>query len=337
MQADSITPIQHYADPLQRFPVFKTNDPEEFRDTLLNRFGARRAEITNRPNLRAKGNLVQLQNLALVYGACNFGAIVDYPEGDRFRLLTPMAGKGEATIGRNRVAVDGHWSCIVSPGRTTGLAIEGSHEWLNIRFEPNVLERKLASLLGARPSGRLEFGAAVDRNHPQVQNLWRLICFFAEQFDATADPLPTPVLRELEETVLVAFLYANPHTFSHLLDREAKDTVPSHVRRVEEYIEAHWDQALGIESLVAETGVGARAIFKAFRQARGYSPMAFARMVRLRHARKMLSRPDPAASVTRIAFACGFGNLGHFARDYSKAFGERPSETLARSLRATLP
>jgi len=32
-----------------------------------------------------------------------------------------------------------------------------------------------------------------------------------------------------------------------------------------------------------------------------------------------------------VAFNCGFGNLGHFAREYREAFGELPSETLARA------
>ena len=109
--------------------------------------------------------------------------------------------------------------------------------------------------------------------------------------------------------------------------------MPAHVRRAEEFIEAHWDQVIGIESLVEATGVGARAIFKAFQQTRGYSPMAFARMVRLKHARAMLAAPDAETTVTLVAFACGFGNLGHFARDYRQAFGERPSQTLARAAR----
>jgi transcriptional regulator GlxA family with amidase domain len=56
-------------------------------------------------------------------------------------------------------------------------------------------------------------------------------------------------------------------------------------------------------------------------------------MVRLRHAREMLGAGDPEASVTSVAFVCGFGNLGHFARDYRETFGERPSETLARAAR----
>ena len=32
-------------------------------------------------------------------------------------------------------------------------------------------------------------------------------------------------------------------------------------------------------------------------------------------------------------FKCGFGNLGHFARDFRKMFGELPSEVLARTRR----
>jgi AraC-like DNA-binding protein len=217
------------------------------------------------------------------------------------------------------------------------LVTDAGHRWFNLRIDPGAFEQKLACLLGARPRGKLEFAVAIDRDHPQFQNLWRLVQFFSEQLNATSDQLPRPALRELEQAILVAFLYANRHTFSHLLDRDASDTVPSHVRRAEEYIEAHWDQAITIESLVEATGVGARAIFKAFQQSRGYSPMAFARMVRLTHARDKLAAPDPETSVTTIAFACGFGNLGHFARDYRETFGERPSATLARAMRNALP
>jgi transcriptional regulator GlxA family with amidase domain len=47
----------------------------------------------------------------------------------------------------------------------------------------------------------------------------------------------------------------------------------------------------------------------------------------------MLATPDLETSVTSVAFVCGFGNLGHFARDYRETFGERPSETLSRAAR----
>jgi AraC-like DNA-binding protein len=320
-------------DPLRRFPVFSTSDSEEFRDALLTRFGASGAVVKDPARFQARGNLVQLQNIGLVYGNSNTGVSAEYPEADRFRLLTAMSGNGHAAIGNDAVGLDADQSCIVSPGQRVVLSAEAGHDWFNLRIDPGAFERKLASLLGARPNGKLEFAPAVNRNSPRFQQLWRLIRFFSEQIDAASDPLPALVLRELEQTILVAFLSANRHSFSHLLEREPADTVPAHVRRAEEFIEAHWDQAIGIESLVEATGVGARAIFKAFQQTRGYSPMAFARMVRLKHARQMLTAPDAETSVTLIAFACGFGNLGHFARDYRRAFGERPSETLARATR----
>jgi AraC-like DNA-binding protein len=321
------------ANPLRRFPVFRTTDPEEFRHALLTRFGATRADIKSSEGLTATGSLLQLQSIGLIYGQGSTAASAEFPEADRFRLFSTLSGKGETRIGKRAIALDADQCGIISPGHQCTLGADGGHEWFNLRIDSGAFERKLAYLLGARPNGKLEFEPVVNRNAPRFQQLWRLLRFFAEQLDATSEKLPPLVLHELEQTILVAFLSANRHSFSHLLEREPADTLPTHVRRAEEFIEAHWDEAISIEKLVEATGVGARAIFRAFQQTRGYSPMAFARMVRLRHARQMLSAPDRETTVTAVAFICGFGNLGHFARDYRETFGERPSETLARTTR----
>jgi AraC-like DNA-binding protein len=319
--------------PLKRFPVFRTSDPEEFRHALLTRYGASNAEIKCSERMIARGNLVQLQSIGLIYGHGTAPAWCDFPESERFRLFSALSGQGQSTIGKHAVALDADQCCIISPGQRAILASECDHEWFNLRIEPGAFENKLACLLGARPNGKLEFEHAVNRNSSRFQPLWQLILFFAEQLDSARGQMPPLLLRELEQTILVGFLTANRHTFSDLLERDPADTLPCHVRRAEEFIEAHWDQAVTIEKLVEATGIGARAMFRAFQQTRGYSPMAFAKMVRLRHARNMLSRPGPQASVTAIAFVCGFGNLGHFARDYRQAFGERPSMTLAKATR----
>ena len=103
------------------------------------------------------------------------------------------------------------------------------------------------------------------------------------------------------------------------------------MRTIEEYIEANWTKPITIETLTELTGISARGIFKAFQRSRGYSPMAFAKQIRLQHARDMLQQGRSLTTVTAAAFACGFSNLGHFAKDYREFFGERPSETLGRS------
>lgn len=88
-----------------------------------------------------------------------------------------------------------------------------------------------------------------------------------------------------------------------------------------------------MEALAAAAGASTRSVFKAFRELRDCSPMAFVKSIRLGHARRMLQQPNPTTTVVSVAFACGFLNPGHFARDYRLAFGELPSVTLASSRR----
>jgi len=60
--------------------------------------------------------------------------------------------------------------------------------------------------------------------------------------------------------------------------------------------------------------------------------MDFVRHQRLQHARRMLMDAHSSLSVTDVAYSCGFGNLGHFARHYSRKFGELPSATVRKRL-----
>jgi AraC-like DNA-binding protein len=210
---------------------------------------------------------------------------------------------------------------------------EGRHGWLTLRVSAAAVEQRLISVLGFRPKGSLAFEPAADHNRPEVQVLRQLMAFLVEQLDATAANLPALVLGSLEQTVIAALLFASRHTFSSLLEQRVPDASFREVCQAEEYIEANWNKPVRIVDLIGLTNVSSRSLFKSFRSARGYSPMAFAKMIRLQHARQMLEAGNSSTSVTAVAFDCGFGNLGHFAREYREAFGELPSETLARTRR----
>ena len=64
-------------------------------------------------------------------------------------------------------------------------------------------------------------------------------------------------------------------------------------------LEANWNKSIRIEDLVKLTNVGTRSLFRSFRKTRGYSPMAFAKLLRLNHAKEMLSNGGSNTSVTR--------------------------------------
>jgi transcriptional regulator GlxA family with amidase domain len=161
-----------------------------------------------------------------------------------------------------------------------------------------------------------------------MQRLRRFIRFLVNEIDATDADIPGPAMAELEEAMMVFFLLGSRSSFSPLLERLSPAAAPWQVRRVEQYIEAHWDQPITMEALARESTASVRSIFHAFKQCRGYSPMAFLKQVRLQNARRMLSRADVVTSVLEVAVTSGFSNPGHFAKDYFERYGERPSETL---------
>jgi AraC-like DNA-binding protein len=197
-----------------------------------------------------------------------------------------------------------------------------------LKIDRGALLSKWTALAGRQPRGDLKFEPVADSRTPEAIYLRRLFMFLVDELGASERNIPPLALAEFEQSVIVSFLCANRHDESRFLDREPVGTAPWQVRRAEEYIEAHWDQPITVEALAVATGASARSIFHFFKASRGYAPMVFVKQVRLRHARQLLMMPDENTSVTSVAFDCGFTNLGHFAKDYGKCFGELPSETL---------
>ena len=145
----------------------------------------------------------------------------------------------------------------------------------------------------------------------------RVATFVGTIFDITE-------FKELEQRLLAQSLIENAGTTD-----SAVNARPG-LRVAEEYIRHNWNKPLSNDLLAQLAGVSTRQYFKLFRKVRGCTPNVFVKRVRLKHARSMLQNTEIEHSVTGVALACGFSNLGHFARDYRLAFGELPSITLNR-------
>jgi AraC-like DNA-binding protein len=321
------------ADPLHRFPVFRTSDPEELRQLGSSLFGAARIDLRNVENFEARVNLIKLQETGLAFGATSADLAIDHFAADFIRLQ--IAHKGRAnTVAEGRTTDINDRQLAITPGGVRSRTnCEAGHERLTLRLDEQALLQRLTALLGAKPKGELNFDAVIAADQPHAQSLSRLILFLSEQLDSSASRLPAPVCRELELALQISFLYASRHSFSHLLENQEKMPAPWVVRRIEEFIEAHWQEAITIERLAAEAGVSTRAIFRAFERSRGYSPMAFAKAIRLKRAREILTSGDPRVSVTAAAFQSNFASPSRFAKDYRDAYGELPSETILRMRR----
>lgn len=162
----------------------------------------------------------------------------------------------------------------------------------------------------------------------------RYVQYIYEEILADASILNSSlVMAELQIALQAMFLELLPqqelpiNTFSKVCDI----ATDKHVNSARAFIHAHLGEPLSIGQISAKIGVHPRTLHKRFRDHLNTTPMAYVKARRLEQVRQDLLAADPSRiTIARAASRWGFNNLGHFAVDYRKAFGEPPSATLRR-------
>ncbi len=104
---------------------------------------------------------------------------------------------------------------------------------------------------------------------------------------------------------------------------------PRQRRAIVDYIEANLGEALTLDGMAAELGLGACGFAKAFRRSFGVPPYAYVILRRIERARRMLV--ETVEPIKAIATACGFADQAHLTRLLSRKFGVTPA-ALRRSV-----
>src|SRR5262249_46110469 len=111
-------------------------------------------------------------------------------------------------------------------------------------------------------------------------------------------------------------------------DKVTQSALPADLARALGWLRAHLSEPIDLERLALVAGVRPRTLQTHFKMFLGTTPLGWLRGMRLAHARRELEYARADASVTDIALAAGFNQLGRFAVYYRTAFGEAPSMTL---------
>jgi AraC family ethanolamine operon transcriptional activator len=120
---------------------------------------------------------------------------------------------------------------------------------------------------------------------------------------------------------------------------QAQSALPRPFRRAElaqlteAFLEETLCQPITLAALSDRLFSSQRTLLYAFEQVLGTSPMAYLKVMRLQAVHRLLKAQDsPAKSISSIAADHGFYSHGHFSRDYKILFGERPKDTMNRTM-----
>ncbi|HEY1781559.1 MAG TPA: helix-turn-helix domain-containing protein [Roseiarcus sp.] len=136
------------------------------------------------------------------------------------------------------------------------------------------------------------------------------------------------VSRALEDSLITAMVdclgRAEPIRGSYAGERRA-----ALIRRMDEHLQEQDDFPVYVTELCQALGVSERSLERACQDHLSMGPKRYLGLRRLHMARRALIGSDPSCStVSQIALAHGFWELGRFAVRYQQAFGEPPSATL---------
>jgi AraC-like DNA-binding protein len=149
-------------------------------------------------------------------------------------------------------------------------------------------------------------------------------------------PVTGPALRQLQVDLIEPFLWRFMFDESRRHERRTLSGAAI-VRSVEDWVDGHSPETIQLADLCRALRLSRRTLQRAFTEVLGMGPARYLTLKRLTAVRAELRRGDPAAAtVTDIALRYGFWELGRFARDYRRTFGESTSETLTKRTRRSV-
>jgi len=168
-------------------------------------------------------------------------------------------------------------------------------------------------------------------SQPAMARLLRLHEAAGQLAESAAEVIEQPeTARALEQSLLHAMISCLAESMPVKTGWGA-DRHNAIIARFEEVLGANYDRPLYLAEICAAVGASERVLRLSCMEHLGIGPVRYLWLRRMHLARRALIQTAPGtATVTDIATASGFWELGRFAVEYRALFGEAPSASLRR-------
>lgn len=234
----------------------------------------------------------------------------------------------------NRAGVSGrlHRNSDSPPGDFAEIEWSADCTQLCLMIPRGVLESELEHILGSSVTVPLRFGFSMDLTTPMGRSWADALRLVTREMDDGPGVASHPLaVRHVERLLLDGVLLGQGHNYSEALTGPARPGATGPVARAVDVLQDRPSEPWSTATLAREVHLSPRALQEGFQRDVGRPPMTYLREVRLRRTRDELRAAAPnTTTVSAVASRWGIVHMGRFAAAYRKAFGEAPSQTLAR-------
>jgi len=259
-------------------------------------------------------------------GSKSMGTTVLLPDYLAFAIPVSWAGEyfinGEPAC-RTSIYLAADTSCVHVRG--------GRRLTLGVTLPRTAFVETVAALRGAEPEVLTAADRLLTHTPAAASELRRRIgaVIEASGADHALSRPPQEMAHEVFGLMTDAYLAARPGTTPKGQPIRQPDRI---VRKAEERFMAAEGVPVSLADLCAAAGVSKSTLYLAFDRVCGQPPLQYFHKRRLTRARlHLLESPPRRGAVKRVALETGFKELGRFACEYRRLFGESPSATLTSS------
>lgn len=313
---------------LDSYPLIRSRSVTEARDLVGQVLSPHRLHVIGSANhFEARHNQINLGRIAL--NVLSYGAEVDIDPGERgdyYLLQLPLQGRARVRCNGQEAWVSTDMMSVLQPRAETRMRWSGDCAMIMLQVPGQVI---CAESAAGHPLPA--FKLTRSRRDPAVAAWWQAVTDLTSNLHSHgALWLRHPAASGAMESFLLSGLHLL-HPSSQGADRLGEPGDVSRLQRAVDHIHAHVHEAMSLTTIAAAACMSPRALEAAFRRRFDASPLAYARVVRLKQVHQALqlaAAEGRPISVTDVALQHGFVHMGRFAAYYKQHFGCLPSVTL---------
>ena len=313
--------------------ILQSKDVDETRALVAGVFCDHRLSLTDRTS-QLDYRHRYFRTPAMSFSVIRYGAGVRVaPQAleSFFLIQLPLKGGDRIESAKESLLSQPGRGTIHCPGESFSMNWSADCAKLAVRIERDAMERHAAALLGRPLPQRLHFAAEMDTRKGSGLAWERTIRQLLRSVQQTPELVGHPLMQaQFEQLIMSGLLIWQGNTLSNCLGQPTANVQPRHLKLAEDYMRAHLDAPITNEELAALTGISLRTLYNSFQKFRGVSPMRYLKDLRMDKVREALLDTNRAHNVTTVATQWGFFELGRFAAEYRRRYGESPSDTLRR-------
>lgn len=313
---------------MPRSRAFSFTDPDAYQETVR----ASQAAILalNRGEFRAALTHIDLDRMWMQWGFDSLPRIARTTLDPERAIVMFVADSEQAPSQVGGGALTSENIAVFGKGSTNIIRTEASHKWATMSLRHADLSAAGKALVGQEITCPSE--TYLIKRPPELLARLRTLHAQAVVLARSApEMLAAPaVAKALEQSLTHAMITV----LSGTTTTERRWLPGQHARivnRFQEFLESRPDEPVYLTEICSAVGASERTLRTCCQEILGVGPLRYLWLRRMYLTRRALLHSDPlTTTVTEIATAHGFWELGRFSVEYRGLFGESPSTSLRR-------